>query len=263
MKKLLTTFFAVIFAGAVTAAAQVGSPEAIPFTFTAPTEFKGVGSTFTIPLTITDVTGDGIISFQFDVVFDENLLTPDGANFGCNSPAGTIAGNAGFFVICNVPVDDPGRLKVAAFGSVMNLSGAGTLMNLTFTANVAVPNGSVSPLDIQSDMFFSNAFPSVPGVPHTTVDGQVTIIGTTAAPTTVSGQVVNQLGRPITSARLYLTDMNGKQYFTVTKRKGVFTFKDVPAGETYILSILAPGYSFASMPLEVNDSINGLTITSN
>ena len=263
MNKLLTTIFAVTLACAVPSFGQDEAPEAIPFSFTAPTTSRGVGTTFTVPLAISDVTGDGLISFQFDVVFDQNILTTSGPNFGCSSPAGTIAGDAGFSVFCNVPAGDPGRLKVAAFGSVLSLTGSGTLMNLTFTVNPAASNGAVSPLDIQSDMFFSNTYPSVPGAPHSTTDGQVTVIGTTAAPAAVTGRVLTQHGRPIVGARVIFTDSYGREFRGISSTFGYFTISNVAAGENYIVRTTAKGHAFDPWQLHVTESVTGLVITPN
>lgn len=96
------------------------------------------GTSVTVPVTVGDLTGKGVIAYDFDLVFDQSVLqaasTPyDAAN--TLSSALTITANP-----------QPGRLRVSAFGT-QSLAGAGTLLNLKF--NVLGAGGTSSALTWQ------------------------------------------------------------------------------------------------------------------
>ena len=88
-----------------------------------------VPSTFVVPITVGDITGDGIIAFQFNITFDPQVMDTTGPNFGCSAD-GTLAGDAGLSTVCNVNPD--GTLRVAAYGAYP-MTGAGTILNVSFT----------------------------------------------------------------------------------------------------------------------------------
>jgi uncharacterized protein (TIGR03437 family) len=96
------------------------------------------GTSVTIPITVGDLTGKGVIAYDFDLVFDQTVLQAqptayDAAN--TLSSALTITANP-----------QPGRLRVSAFGT-QSLAGAGILLNLKF--NVLGAGGTSSALTWQ------------------------------------------------------------------------------------------------------------------
>jgi hypothetical protein len=83
------------------------------------------GATTIIPLIVGDVSGLNVISYQFDLTFDPDVIQPQAQTIsgaGTLSSAMSLVSNAG----------TRGHLRVAAFGTVP-LSGAGPLLNLRFT----------------------------------------------------------------------------------------------------------------------------------
>lgn len=239
---------------------EKASPEGGSISLTAPTTSVGVGLSFSIPLTVNDVTGQGVSSFQFDIIFDPNVIDPAVLNAGCSAPPGTVAGNAGFAVVCNVPTGDPVRLKVAAFGFVNPLSGSGTLMNIAFTVDPSASGGDVSPLNFEAVQFFSNAFPTPPGIPNVPTNGQVTILGVTSAGVSVSGRLLTSFGRAVSRGTVSLSDGLGNIRRIQTNTLGYFRFDDVAVGETYLLNASARGYTFQPRTLNVMDQISDVEI---
>ena len=79
----------------------------------------------TIPVTVGDLTGRGVISYEFSLTFNSSILRPVQA--APVDAAGTLS--SGFTVTPNISV--PGQLTVSAFG-LAPLSGQGTLLNLKF-----------------------------------------------------------------------------------------------------------------------------------
>lgn len=81
------------------------------------------GSTLTVPITVSDVTGKGALSFDATITFDPTILRLQNTpidRIGTLSSAMTVTANA-----------TTGRLRLSAFGTAA-LSGSGTLLKLTF-----------------------------------------------------------------------------------------------------------------------------------
>lgn len=74
----------------------------------------------------------------------------------------------------------------------------------------------------------------------------------TAAGVTVSGRVTNAHGRALPNVRVILTDQNGLSRVTVTNSFGYYYFRDVEAGQTYVIE--AKGrYRFRPLVVDVNE----------
>ncbi|CAN5354116.1 hypothetical protein BH10ACI3_BH10ACI3_13970 [soil metagenome] len=146
-----------------------------PVVVSAPTTTRSVPSTFVIPITVGDVTGIGIVAYQFNLVFDPAVIHTSGSNFGC-STAGTLSSAAGLSATCNV--NPSGTLRVSVSGA-NGMTGSGTILNVTFTTDAAATAGNVSPLNFDEVTFFNSGGV----VANTPVNGQITLIGGTPTPT--------------------------------------------------------------------------------
>jgi hypothetical protein len=76
----------------------------------------------------------------------------------------------------------------------------------------------------------------------------------------LSGRVVTPDGNSVPFARLRLVDANGTPRMAIANPFGYFSFSDVPAGATYVLSVEAKGYQFdtPSMSVTVSDNVGDL-----
>ena len=83
----------------------------------------------------------------------------------------------------------------------------------------------------------------------------------TAAGVSVGGRVVTGDGTGVSRARVMLTDQNGSTRLVLTGNFGYFTFTDVEAGETYIVTVMSKRYSFPGQVVNVNDNVTDLNIT--
>ena len=116
-------------------------------------------STFSVPVTTTDVTGQGVLSFDTRILYDPAVLTYDS-----ESGAGTL----GSGLTLTVNSSTPGTLIISAYGTTP-LAGAGPVLNLRFSA--VGPIGSSSPLTF--DTFTYNE-----GTPcSSNINGSVDIVG--------------------------------------------------------------------------------------
>lgn len=261
----LIVFFSILFQVAVPITAQssrdgrdrkpnngVDSP---PVIVTAPTEFRPVNTTFTSSISVDDITGDGIVSFQFNINYDPAVINPVGPNFGC-STAGTIA--SGFLVTCNVIT--PGTLLLTAnTGGVFIPTGSGPIVNLTFQAVPSAPGGSVSPLNfVPGSMFFFNNFGLFASTP---VNGQVTLVAPTSAGVSVSGRVVTSDGFGIRNARIVVSGNSLSDPITVTTGAfGHYRINGLQAGETYVVTASSRRHHFSngSQIVSLVDSVDDL-----
>ncbi len=71
-------------------------------------------------------------------------------------------------------------------------------------------------------------------------------LGPSAANVSVSGRITTADGRGISRVLLTLTDSNGITRMASTGSFGYYRFDDVPAGESYVLSVASKRYQFAN-----------------
>ena len=124
---------------------------------TAPKMSAAAGSEVVIPVAIKDLTGKGVVAYQFDLEYDPAVLEP--AEVAAELSR-TISD--GMSVTSNAPT--PGLLKVVVYGATP-VQGAGALVNLKFNAIGGV--GAKSPLTIKQFMLNEG------GLKVNTTDGEV------------------------------------------------------------------------------------------
>ncbi len=88
-----------------------------------------------------------------------------------------------------------------------------------------------------------------------------TVMPVLAASVEVSGQVLTQSGRGISSARVIITDQSGDSRTVMTSSFGYFRFTEVQAGETYIISVVSKRYHFAPQVLNITEELTNLNFT--
>ena len=102
------------------------------------------GANFTVDLTVANSTGEDILGYQFDLLYDANVIRASEVA-PCDN-AGTISN--GLSTVCNPGT--PGVLRVVLFGA-SPIDKAGTLLKLNFTAVGKV--GAKSTLRFQNFIF--------------------------------------------------------------------------------------------------------------
>lgn len=149
---------------------QTSSSPSSYISLSAPITGAVVGTNFTIPITVSDTTGLGIIAYQFDLHYDPAVITPQATPV---TAFGTLSSSMA--VVYN-PIS-PGILKVVVYGAYP-LTGAGTLFNFNFTA--VGQEGAVSTLTWVNPMFNEGN----PGVYAT--NGQIRLTSQPSNPTPVA-----------------------------------------------------------------------------
>jgi hypothetical protein len=76
----------------------------------------------------------------------------------------------------------------------------------------------------------------------------------TAATVSVSGRVTAR-GKGISSAVVHLTSQSGEIFTTRTNRLGYYTFKELAAGETYIINVYSKRYQFTTQVINLTEDL--------
>ncbi|MCD9187283.1 MAG: carboxypeptidase-like regulatory domain-containing protein [Pyrinomonadaceae bacterium] len=80
----------------------------------------------------------------------------------------------------------------------------------------------------------------------------------TAANVVVSGQVFDGNGNAVSQAKVNLTNESGVTITRNTNSFGAFTFDEVPAGQTVVISVVVKGLNYAPQVLTLNENAEGL-----
>lgn len=81
----------------------------------------------------------------------------------------------------------------------------------------------------------------------------------TAAGVSIGGRVLTPEGRGLVGAKVSLADQSGNATSVITGKGGSFTFDDVDAGATYVISIGSRSYRYSPQVISVSDSVSDLT----
>ncbi|MGD9561634.1 MAG: cohesin domain-containing protein [Pyrinomonadaceae bacterium] len=190
------------------------------------------GKLSVVPLRIDNLKAAGITSYQFDIEFDPEVVSPA-------KVAVDIAGTLSESLALAYNSPRPGLLKVVLYGA-FPVGGDGVYVNLRFRPVGEI--GSSSPLTIKGFRYNDGIERAV------TVDGEVTI--TEAVGATVSGRLLNSVGKGVSGTEVTLVSTTGEVFFARSNKNGVFEFRGVTFGETY--TVIAESDLFTFAPLNVS-----------
>lgn len=219
---------------------------------TAPILQKPKPAMFVVPINVNDVSSAGVFAFQFDLVYDPDIIDPFGPNFGC-STTGTIAGAVGMAPTCNVSPD--GTVRVSVSGPIP-MNGSGTILNIYFTTDPMVVPEVTSPLNFSNALFFNSSGL----VTSTAFNGEVKVQAPTAAGSAVSGRVLDTWGRPLPNVRITISNGMGISRQVVSSPFGYYAFEDLPTGDVYVLEAAAKRYVFQPRVISLSDDVGGLDL---
>jgi len=121
-------------------------------TLTAPSLSVSCGDTDQI-LDITLDDAGGMLAYQFDIVFDPQLITPQSIN--------TTPFSSSFPPFWNVSGD---RITVASSSGSPHPGGGGVLCQIHISVSDTAPDGSTSPLDLQNALINDNPVAEIDGI---------------------------------------------------------------------------------------------------
>jgi hypothetical protein len=228
------------------ATVTVTAPNAPPW----PANITPGNPPFSVPIQTTDLsfatTGVDVISYQFILTYDQNILVPQ-------NPAVSVVGTLSENAAVTINQLTPGILNVVVFRA-NPIVGAGTLFNFRFTLAPGVMANQESPLTWQTFQFNE-------GNPmDATVNGAVHVFGPTAANVGIGGRLLTAYGQPVSNTRVTITDMNGESRSTLSSSLGYYKFEDVEVGQTYLVSVKTRRYRFQPMTVSVSDELTELDL---
>lgn len=200
--------------------------------------FAQQGTTFSVPLTIKDLKGASVRSYQFDIEYDPTVLQPDAVAADLSD-----AVSAGMNLIFNVPV--PGLLKVAVYDT-FGVMGDGVYANLHFTA-IGGP-GSSSTLAVKGFRFNDGSVGAV------TANGAAFVASSTG--NSITGRLITSSGQGVRGTMVTLTSTSGAKVTMPSTTLGYFEFGGLGAGQTYTVTVQARRYRFETLTVTAS---NGLT----
>src|SRR5436190_4578946 len=166
------------YAGTMDVLGATPTPTPTPIPVTLPNLAGAAGSNLTVPVTVGDLTGRSVLSYDLQVTFDPAVAVPMALPYDAGGTLST-----GMLITANS--NNPGHLIISAFRGSPFLSGSGTLIFLRFTL-VGAP-GQFTPLTFQDytdpGMSYHPDFRFNDGIPPRTLGhGSITINGATPTP---------------------------------------------------------------------------------
>ncbi len=231
------------------------APQVLPITLTAGSVVvpPAPGVLFTVPFSISSVTGENIFAYYFEITYDSTKMNPSGLNFGCSDGALT---SGGPHPTCNV-FPGPGSMLISGSG-VGTMTGSGVMVNIQFVTAAGIQNGATGPITITpgSVAFFKSTGGQVSNNPP--VNGNITFISN-AGPATIGGRVLTPAGRAVSSAQVFLTDNGGVSRMVISNPFGYFHFDNVSSGG-YLLGATSKKYTFSPRTVSVNGNLAGVDL---
>lgn len=126
----------------------------------------------------------------------------------------------------------------------------------------AIDTGNSTLTTDQRNAFRPVDLPNANGAGNASDIGAFEAQGATAAGVTVSGRVTARKGFGVARAIVSMTNQSGVTRTAKTDSNGNYKFEDVAAGETYVFSVSAPRYQFASQVVTISEDLDGLNFTS-
>jgi hypothetical protein len=203
------------------------------------------GSEIVVPVTIGDVSGKGVLAYQFEMNYDPAVLAP------AANPV-VIGGTMSDNMSITANADTPGVLRVVVFGA-SPMNGQGTLLNLKFTAIGAA--GTTSPLSWQEFMLNEGG-----ALRTRTTDGQITIRTANSDEASITGSLFTAFGKGVPNIRVTLTDTTGVSRTVLSNETGTYQFGNVRVGETYTITAASRAFTFTPVTVSVSGNLANVDI---
>lgn len=221
--------------------AEVGDKSAV--IASVPTMTAQSGSTITVPVTIGDTTNKGVVSYQFELSFDPDMIEP------AADPV-DLAGTMSEGYVATVNALEPGLLRVVVFGA-LPFNGEGNLINLRF--NVIGKSGV-------TDLGWNGLLLNEGNPRSGFVSGRIRVMPDVddEDQPALGGRVLTANGQAVSGAVVTVTDTTGKVRSVVSNVDGVYRVRGVEPGQAYTITVEARQHAFT--PITVSAG-NRLTIT--
>ena len=220
-----------------------------PAAFRVDAQSASPSSTLVVPIRVDTVGNEA--GYTFSIAYDSTKLT---------NPQVAI-GNGGGDVIFNTATAGQIGFSVTGFAGGTIAEGNNiALVNVTFTVAASAPAGptNITFTDTPARRKASGVDPNTPITQPTYTGGTITILGPTAAGVTISGRVLTSRNRGITGAVVQLTDQTGNTQTARTNAFGYYTFNDVEAGQSIVMTAVSKRYKFTPQVINLTENLTGI-----
>ena len=225
--------------------ASTGSKDAVKASI--PVRFDAAaGTEIRVPITIDNLAGKAMTSYQFDIAYDPDVLEPA-------TIAAQIADTMGdgLSVVSNAP--EPGLLKVAVYGAIP-VSGDGVYANLIF--KVVGAAGTESEIRI-ADFRFND------GTDEAIAAGGTLVVTSSANGSVLTGRLLTAFGKPVADTTVVLTGTAGRARTATSNSAGQFRFGALTRGGSYTLSVRSNIFVFSPLTVSIIDDLTTLDMIAN
>lgn len=200
---------------------------------------------------VTDTQGTEN-GFGFSISYDATKLSNPLVQKGMDAQTTTLIPNT----------TQSGKIGVIMAMAAGQTLTAGTKQLVTITFNVATnATGGPTPLTFNDAPVFREIVDADANPLQATFqNGVINIGGTTAANVSVGGRITDANGNGISSVRVSLTNSAGEVRNVITSPFGFYSFADVLAGETYIVSASHKRYQFTPQVITVMEETNSVNL---
>ncbi|HEX8198826.1 MAG TPA: Calx-beta domain-containing protein [Pyrinomonadaceae bacterium] len=224
------------------------------------------GSTLTVPVMVTNRAERAVSAYSFEVAFNPNVLQPD-ALMPIDAKE-TLS--EGYAITHNIAAKS-GRIGIAAAAAgdanKVVTDGKGALIYLRFKVLRAATNLKNNAIGLTFTRKPIIEDDSGSAVAVGNLNGSVNIVesGDQTSPQlfgTITGKVTTSAAKGIRNVLVTLTAPNGETRTIQTGEGGYYRFTEVPAEQTYVLTVESKRYTFAPQPVFAKKEITDLNLTS-
>ncbi len=202
--------------------------------------------TVIVPVIVEGAASKGLIAYEFELRYDPSVLQPEADPVDLSETV-----SRGLSAKSNA--EEPGLLKVAVYGPT-SIESNGLLMKIRFKA-VGV-SGTTSPLTLEHLMFNE-------GESRTLVtNGRVELSATEPSQAEIAGRLLNSIGQGVPMERVTLTDTTGRAISTVSSGFGVFRFRGLQIGQTYVISVESKTLIFIPLTVSAIEGVSNVNLIS-
>ncbi len=196
----------------------------------------------TVPLSVNNLRGREVGSYQFDVEYDPAVITP--AEISADL-AGTMSD--GMSVVSNSP--SPGLLKVVVYGAIP-ATNDGVFVNLRLAAIGEV--GAETRLLVKGFRLNDAAADVI------TSDGVLNVTSSNTA--SLRGILLTAFGKPVAGAGVTQTITIGERSAATSRSNGSFKFWNMVVGETYTVIVHSQNLVFTPHVVSIFQSVTELDL---
>ena len=217
----------------------------------------GQNTTVMVPIELDSRGNENGLSFTLN--YDPNKLSNPTVALGSGTPTNQT------LLDINRTQQSAGKIGVSLSLDVNTTYSAGTKQILIVSFQVAMSaTTGMTPVTFNSDVlrsFANDVNGDMVMPPANFVNGNVNILGATAAGVSVNGKVQNNKGRGVANAQITMIDSRGEMRVARSNSFGNFRFADVPSGETYTISVSSKQYKFATRVMNISQNLDNLVFT--